>query len=108
MGTGTGLKVTGIQYEKPDGTVVEDSLTITNEYEATGSWTPVAPRPDRPGYEARRKLEFTVTEMVNGEEMQVSQGTATDGLMDRQYQSALVRLTIPWMIKEAIHIPSRK
>lgn len=77
---GTGLKVTGIQYEKPDGTVVEDSLTITNEYEATGSWTPEGTKTlTGRDMKAGEKFEFTVTEMVNGEEMQVSQGTATDG-----------------------------
>lgn len=77
---GTGLKVTGIQYEKPDGTVVEDSLTITNEYEATGSWTPVGTktltgRDMKPG----EKFEFTVTETVEDKGVIVSEGTVSGG-----------------------------
>ena len=81
---GTGLEVTGIQYEKPDGAggyqVVGDSLTITNEYEASGSWTPegtktLTGRNMKPG----EKFEFTVTETVEGEDKQVSKGTATGG-----------------------------
>ena len=81
---GTGLKVTGIQYEKPDGAggyqVVGDSLTITNEYKATGSWTPEGTKTlTGRDMKAGEKFEFTVTEKVEGEDKQVSKGTATGG-----------------------------
>ena len=77
---GTGLEVTGIQYEKPDGTVVGDSLTITNKYEASGSWTPEGTKTlTGRDMKVEEKFEFTVTEKVEGEDKQVSKGTATGG-----------------------------
>lgn len=77
---GTGLKVTGIQYEKPDGTVVGDSLTITNEYEATGSWTPEGTKTlTGRDMKAGEKFEFTVTETVEDKGLIVSEGTVSGG-----------------------------
>ncbi len=81
---GTGLKVTGIQYEKPDGAggyqVVGDSLTITNEYKATGSWTPEGTK-TLTGRDMKQgeKFEFTVTETVKGQDVPVSKGTVSGG-----------------------------
>ena len=79
---GTGLETT-VTYEKqtgPDTWETEASAKFTNEYNATGSWTPAVTK-TLTGRNMKENETFTieVVENVNGTETVVATGTASGG-----------------------------